>query len=238
MTAARRVEPELLDALAADDPRAVRSRRDLKRVNRLMAAASLLGRPLDALLRGRHAPVRLVELGAGDGTLLLRVAQRYAKSWPPVTLGLLDMQPVVEDTTLQAYRALGWQAEVIRSDVFDWLAKDHGDPRDAPILCTNLFLHHFDGDRLPALLHGIAARASGFVCIEPRRSTLALIGSHLLGAVGCNDVTRHDAVVSVRAGFTGEELSAHWPRDDRWQLAEHGAGLFSHRLIAMRSVSA
>ncbi len=241
MTAARRVEPELLDALAADDPRAVRSRRDLRRVNRLMAAAALLGKPLDALLRERRAPVRLIELGAGDGTLLLRVAQRYANSWPSVRLGLLDMQPVVEDSTLQAYRALGWQAEVICADVFDWLAQDGGDvrdTRDAPILCTNLFLHHFDGDRLPALLHGIAARASDFVCIEPRRSTLALVGSHLLGAVGCNDVTRHDAVVSVRAGFSGNELSAHWPRDDRWQLAEHGAGLFSHRLVATRGASA
>lgn len=237
MSAARLVEPELLDALAADDPRAVRSRRDLKRVNRLMAAASLLGKPLDAMLCGRTAPVRLVELGAGDGTLLLRVAQRYANAWPKVHLGLLDMQPVVEDGTLHAYRAMGWQAEVIRADVFDWLVRNDEDASHATIICTNLFLHHFDGERLPALLRGIAARASGFVCIEPRRSTLALLGSHLLGAVGCNDVTRHDAVVSVRAGFTGDELSAQWPRDERWQLSEHGAGLFSHRLVANRDTA-
>ena len=36
----------------------------------------------------------------------------------------------------------------------------------------------------------------------------ALWASRLWALIGCNDVTRHDAVISVRAGFAGEELSA------------------------------
>lgn len=236
MTAARRVEPELLDSLPADDPRAVRSRRDLRRVNTLMSAASLLAAPLDRLLCGRTRPVQLVEIGAGDGTLLLRIARRYAPHWPPVRLGLLDMQPVVDADTLSAYRALGWEAEVIGEDVFDWLGRDTGvqDPDARPVVCANLFVHHFDGAQLPRLLAGIAARSAAFVCIEPRRSSVALLGSRLLGVVGCNDVTRHDAVVSVRAGFSGAELSAQWPHDSSWRLDEAAAGLFSHRFVAVR----
>lgn len=240
MTAARIVEAELLDELPADDPRAVHSRRDLKRVNRLMSASSLLGTPLDRLLRGRTQPVRLVEIGAGDGTLLLRIARRHARHWPPVRLGLLDRQPVVSDDTLQAYRALGWQAEVISRDVFEWLADTDSDTVDAgrPIICANLFLHHFDGDRLPQLLGALGRHSDGVVCIEPRRSSLALLGSQMLGLIGCNDVTRHDAVVSVRAGFSGRELSAHWPQSAAWQLEESAAGLFSHRFIALRGSDA
>lgn len=240
MNMARTVVPEWLDSLPADDPRAIRSRGDLRRINRIMSATSLLAEALDPLVSG-NGPVRMIELGAGDGTLLLRLAQRRARDWPPVRLGLLDLQPVVKQATLDGYNALGWQAEVIGADVFDWLANDSTQrvtplpvEEAAPIIVANLFLHHFDGQPLTDLLHGLAARARAVVCVEPRRSRFALLGSRLLGAIGCNDVTRHDAAISVRAGFRGHELSALWPQDSAWQLQEAAAGLFSHRFIAVR----
>lgn len=236
----RIVEPEWLDSLPADNPRAIRSRRDLRRVNRLMSATSLLGRALDPLMLG-DAPVRIVEIGAGDGSLLLRLA-RHKHSWPPVQLELLDLQPVVAPITLQHYQEAGWQARIIAADVFDWLessaSADSGlasKQFPAPIVVANLFLHHFEGQHLTELLHGLATRARAVVCVEPRRSVLALVGSHLLGAIGCNDVTRHDAVVSVRAGFRDNELSALWPQEATWQLQESAAGLFSHRFVAIRN---
>ena len=236
MSSARVVEPEWLDHLPADDPRAIRSRGDLRRINRLMAATRLLGDALDPLVAGR-ANVRIVELGAGDGSLLLRLAESRSRGWPSVSLDLLDLQPVVAVETLTRYRELGWEARVVRADVFDWLATAHVDAdtvtvAEAPIIVANLFLHHFEGVRLSELLHGIASRAQAFVCLEPRRSSTALMGSHLLGAIGCNAVTRHDAVVSVRAGFNDGELSAQWPADAHWNLSEGKAGLFSHRFVA------
>jgi hypothetical protein len=48
-------------------------------------------------------------------------------------------------------------------------------------------------------------------------------------------VTRHDAVLSVRAGFAGRELSALWPSADGWKLEERRAGLFSHLFVAHRA---
>jgi hypothetical protein len=239
MNMARVVEPEWLDHLPADDPRAIRSRGDLRRINRWMSATRLLGEALDPLMAGRMN-ARIVELGAGDGTLLLRLARSRANAWPSVTLDLLDMQPIVAPATLAKYGELGWAANVVRADVFDWLrdtSTDNdadADPNEAPIIVANLFLHHFEDPGLSELLHGIAARARAFVCVEPRRSLIALFGSHLLGAIGCNAITRHDAVVSVRAGFATQDLSQHWPADAAWDLREHAAGLFSHRLIAAR----
>lgn len=240
MSRARVVEPELLDSLPADDPRAIRSRGDLRRINCIMSATSLLADALDPLLVGATT-ARVVELGAGDGTLLLRLAQDRARAWPPIHLQLLDLQPVVEPATLDRYQALGWDAEVVRADVFDWLASEpapaqlqDADTADAPIIVANLFLHHFDGQRLTDLLNGIAARARAVVFVEPRRSAGALLGSRLLGAIGCNDVTRHDAVVSVRAGFRDRELSARWPHHAAWRIEEGAAGMFSHRFVAAR----
>ncbi len=242
MSMLRVVEPELLDSLAPDDPRAIRSRADLRRINRWMAAQSLLGHSLDTVLQAAalhdSAPVRLLELGAGDGTLLLRLAQRRARHWPQISLGLLDLQPVICQHTIAAYRTLGWQVEVIRADVFDWLAQAQVGiavgAHAKPVILANLFVHHFDGLRLQSLLHGIADCAQAFVCLEPRRSPFALFGSRALGAIGCNDVTRHDAMISVRAGFRALELSAQWPNHDAWHLQERAAGLFGHRFHAVR----
>src|ERR1700733_4212257 len=52
-------------------------------------------------------------------------------------------------------------------------------------------------------------------------------------ALAGNEVTRHDAVASVRAGFTGRELSRLWP-DGHWRLREALALPFTHVFSARR----
>ncbi|MFO1477317.1 MAG: hypothetical protein U1F98_11760 [Verrucomicrobiota bacterium] len=229
----RILEAEWLDELPPEDPRAVRSRRDLRRVNRWMGHTGRLVRML-ALRLQRQTPSSILELGAGDGTLLLTVAQQLAAAWPPGAPGpvvrLVDRQDLVDPGTLRAYRQLGWRVEVIRSDVFDYL-------KSAPVVdwvIANLFLHHFDSVRLEELLRAAAGSARLFAALEPRRSAVGLLGSRMLWAIGCNDVTRHDAVVSVRAGFRGRELTRLWPEMGRWEAIERPAGIFSHEFLARR----
>jgi hypothetical protein len=228
----RLVEPEWLDALAPDDPRAVRSRRDLARVNALMSNAGIVAAALDPL----PARPRIAELGAGDGHFASRMLRRLRGV--KGHLVLVDRTPTLPSATRRALEALGWTVEVARADVFEWLAS--AEPCDA--IYANLFLHHFDDAALGRVLAHVANRCTRFVACEPRRSSFALSGSRLLGLIGCNDVTRHDAVVSVRAGFTGEEITALWPDDARvtrgearWALGETRAGFFSHRFTARRS---
>lgn len=104
-------------------------------------------------------------------------------------------------------------------------------------MLANLFLHHFDSVRLARLLGRAAENAEAFVACEPRRSLFSLAASAGLGLVGCNAVTRHDAVVSVKAGFAGNELSALWKRGGGWVTKEWPAGLFSHCFTAVRRSS-
>ena len=226
---ARAVEPEWLDTLAPDDPRAVRSRADLRRVNGLMGNARIVA----GLLRGAAAgPVRRVaEIGAGDGTFALRVARAWASSGGTPEMMLVDRVPVVAPETRNAFREAGWEARPEAADVFDWLDAQR-EPCDA--IFANLFLHHFADDALTRLLGAIAARTRCFVACEPRRSPLALAGSHGLAVIGCNDVTRHDAVASVRAGFAGAELTARWASPREWAIQERGRRLFSHAFVATR----
>ena len=224
----RRVEPEWLDKLPAGDPRAVRSRRDLRLMNRIMGHGAIVGRALRDRLSA-PAP-RIAELGAGDGTLLARIAA--AAKWARgAEIVLVDRQPVVGAATEARYGQLGCRVAVDAADVFDWLA---GSVRPYDAIVANLFLHHFDAPQLAKLFHLASARTGLFVACEPRRARLPLAGSRMLGLIGCCDVTRHDALLSVRAGFSDRELSALWPASGGWTLQERRAGLFSHLFTAYR----
>jgi SAM-dependent methyltransferase len=226
LTSLRVLEPEWLDELPPGDVRAIRSRADLRRVNAIMGNARLIAVDLKKKL-DQEKPLRIADLGAGDGSVSLAVARRLGR--PRVRLTIVDRAPVVHGITLERLHALGWHTTLAAADVFDFLGEAR-EPFDA--IFVNLFLHHFDDERLARLLAAIAARTRLFVACEPRRSALALTGSRLLWALGCNDVTRHDAVVSVRAGFTGSEISRLWPDAGRWRIEERAAFAFSHLFSA------
>ena len=227
----RQVTPEALDSLNADNPVAQRSRRDLRRLHVAMGTLSIMTRAIGA--EPNRSPLRILELGAGDGSLALRFAHGHASQWPRVSWTLLDRQATVAESTLQGLRATGWQPNVVVADVFDWLSSNQRGVWD--IVVANLFVHHFDGDELRQLLRAVSGVTRLFFCCEPRRSTIALFGSHLVGLIGAGAVTREDAVLSVHAGFRDRELSAHWPSHEGWSLREYSAGLFSHCLLARKT---
>lgn len=247
MLAHRVVATETLDHLAPNDPAAQRSRRDLVRLHQAMRTRNLVLQGWQYLVAPARASagLRILELGAGDGTLLLGVAQRMAPRWPKVQLTLLDRVNIVTPATLAAYAALGWSTQVLVADVLDWAAgpaRPSSTPPDEPLhqpvwdlISSALFLHHFEGAQLNLLLAAIAARSDRFFACEPRRSWQALLGSYLVGALGANAVTREDAVLSVRAGLSARELTAHWPHGGPlWRMQEYAGGLFSHCFSAQR----
>lgn len=228
----REVQPEILDRLPADDPRAVRSRRDLRRINVIMAQPLIMARALWRHHASR-APRVILDLGSGDGTLMLKVARRLAPRWRGVTMLLLDQQNIVSRETIDAFIRLQWSAEPIVADVFEVLKRPPA--REIDIISANLFLHHFDGLMLSRLMAQAAQRAPLFVACETLRAPLGIVCGSLTWLIGCNDVTRHDAVASVRAGFRDAELSALWPDCGCWRLHEWRAGLFTHCFAAVRT---
>jgi len=105
----RVVTAEVLDGLPQYDLRAIRSRRDLRRVHRAMGTRRILVGALDAmkLAHLEVEPLRVLELGAGDGSLMLGVAQELAGRWPSVALTLLDRQALATPATVASYLAVG-----------------------------------------------------------------------------------------------------------------------------------
>jgi hypothetical protein len=225
----RTVEPEWLDALPAGDPAAIGSRRDLRRLNACMGSARTLAGALRSL---GTLPVQLIELGAGDGDLLLKVARRLGNSWRGTEATLVDTQRLLSTETSHGFREADWKVAELKSDVFEWSRKTSARTREA--IVSNLFLHHFNSGQLEQLLSAIKQRCIFFAATEPRRFLLGLVFSRLVGFIGCNAVTRHDAPASVRAGFAGRELSAIWGNDGDWQLSERRSGLFGHLFVARK----
>jgi Methyltransferase domain len=221
----RHIEREWLDHLAPADPRAMRARRDLRRINSWMLQPAIMRRLLI-----RHAPARtrkLLELGAGDGTFLLRVARKLP--WSDVTATLVDRHNAVSNETVAAFNSLGWKVDIATGDVIEFLEW----PAGFDIISTNLFLHHLSDPDLARLMGRAAQCAPLFVACEPERARWALFASRQLWAIGCGAVTRHDAPASVRAGFAGLELSALWPNEGRWELHE-STRLFTHCFVARK----
>ena len=185
------------------------------------------------------APLRILELGAGDGSLMLGVACQLKGQWPAVELTLLDRLNLVGSQTFAGYADAGWAATAQVMDVLEWVSSHEAAARSnsAPwdLIVSNLFLHHFEGPPLASLLAAIESRSLRFFACEPRRARVALAASHLIGLMGANAVTRKDAVLSVHAGFRAWEISALWPSSRvRWAISEYPAGLFSHCFHAGR----
>jgi hypothetical protein len=227
----RIVEPELLDVLPPADRRALQSRRDLRVLNQCMKHPQLMSRALLENLKGIKSP-RIAEPGAGDGDFLLSVARRLQPQWPNAEAVLVDRLNAFTPEIQGDFDRLGWDVRMELADVFEWLRQSPLDAMDAIIF--NLFLHQFQTNELAEMLRLAARSTKLLVALEPRRSWLPRLCGHFLWVIGCGPVTRHDAGISIRAGFSGKEISAIWEDKTNWELTERPVGLFSHLFIARR----
>lgn len=210
----RQLVPELLDALPAADPAAVHSRRDLRRINALMGNTRWFQRILPALVKPGE---RALELGAGTGDL------GRALSRPGLNFDAIDRCPPPP----------AWAATC------SWHEGDaltFNGYSAYPIVIGNLIFHHFSSDELARLGASLNRTARLIVASEPARyrcfqHLFALIAP----LIGANQVTRHDAHVSIAAGFRGDELPRALGLDPAvWDCRVSVSIFGAYRLVARR----
>jgi hypothetical protein len=227
----RIVLPELLDVLPPQDQSALRSRRDLRRLNAWMRHPRIMARLLQTYLADADAR-HIVELGAGDGHFLFSVAKRLRGQWSGAKASLVDQLNALDPQLAGAFKHLGWEVRAEVAEASAWLRQTSPMATDAVI--SNLFFHQFETEALAEMLRLTARSARVVIALEPRRTWLPRICGRLLWVIGCGPVTCHDGHISVRAGFAGRELSALWPDQQNWELVERPVGLFSHLFVARR----
>jgi protein-L-isoaspartate O-methyltransferase len=130
----RHLEPELLDGLPADDPRAIASRRDLVRINALMFHARIMASLLQTNVQ--TPPLRILEIGAGDGKFMLTVARMMARHWPSVEIVMVDRIELIGKDLCNSFAEFGWQARPVTADIFDLANEALHRPFD--LVCANL----------------------------------------------------------------------------------------------------
>jgi len=190
----RQVFPEKLDSLPHDDPAALRSRAELRVINQLMGNHRWLMRELKLRLdRHQEAATRILELGAGDGEFARGVWQ--AGVVLPARWEAVDLAPA----------PLNWPTEAHWHQGNLFLREKLP---EAGIIVANLFLHHFEPVQLALLGKMIPGSCRVFIACEPaRRLRHVLQGRVLSVLLGLSEVTHHDMLVSIKAGFLGDELA-------------------------------
>lgn len=179
----RKLTPELLDHLPHDDPGALRSRRDLARINFFMGNESWVLRSLPP------TPTHITEIGAGDGFLLSKTSKRH----PNTPISAYDLAP--------RPRKLPPRVVWNRGDLFA-----QNPPTQRGVLIANLFLHHFTDPQLAELGKWLE-NFDTLIFNEPLRAKLPLYFGKIATPF-IHPITRHDMRVSIEAGFVPGELPA------------------------------
>jgi len=177
----RKLTPELLDHLPHDDPGAIRSRRDLRRINTFMGNDSWI------LKNITHETESITEIGTGDGNLLSKIH----KNFPTIPMIACDLAPKPD--------TLPDSVEWIRGNLLESTPEPSGGT-----LIANLILHHFTDQELGQLAPWISSFDT-IIVNEPLRSAFPQILARLAHPfIHAN--TRHDMRVSIEAGFVVNEL--------------------------------
>ena len=212
----RQVLPELLDSLTHDDPEAIRSRVNIRLVNHIMGNYRWVCKTLRQVAARDY---RVLELGAGDGTLAkLAWAEGTAH---PARWSAIDLAPAPAH----------WPCEAL------WHQQDlltFTELPDAEVIIANLLLHQFHDAQLTALGRCLPASCRTLITCEPARHWLHSLQGRLLAEIARFDrVTRHDMQLSIRGGFVGDELAAALVLRG-WQIEVSHTILGAYRLVATR----
>lgn len=188
----RSTEPELLDE-GVPEAEAVRSLRDLRWVNRWLGGRRSLVRAVTPLLRGQVAP-RLLDVGCGSADLPDLLVRGFAE--PLLAVGVDLKRLHLLQAPASVHRVVADARRLpFAPDSFD-------------VVTASLFLHHFDGCEVAAVLRGLYALARrGLVVNDLRRARVPhLFGRAVFPFVFRSRVSVNDGLISIRRAFTLVEL--------------------------------
>ncbi|WP_367390766.1 methyltransferase domain-containing protein [Lewinella sp. LCG006] len=175
-------------------------------INQWLGGNSVTLGGLKALLQGQptSVPLRILDLGCGNGDLLRLVAKWGRKTGRQVELIGIDGNAFTVNYARklsQNFPEISYRAEMIPSP---FLAEGNYDV----VLCT-LFLHHFATEDLQNLLVLLSRQAKlGIVINDLHRSHLAYFLFNLITLFIPNRMIREDGLTSILRGFKKKELLA------------------------------
>jgi 2-polyprenyl-3-methyl-5-hydroxy-6-metoxy-1,4-benzoquinol methylase len=223
-------QPELMDQSGLDEAVHRQALDGLKRVNAISGTVGVLWHGLKAVdaLSG-DAPVRVLDIGAGGGDVVIGLAQLARRHGVALELHGCDINSTaISHAEVAARRAVMSELRFFQLDVLNDPL-----PTDYDVLTCTLFLHHFPEAAAIDLMTRMAAAARRAVLID---DLLRSHAGYMLAWLGGRIITRSplvhtDGPLSVRAAFCLSEvrrlanragmkeanIRRHWP--ERYLLA-------------------
>lgn len=175
--------------------------KDLSRVNTITLARrptlAFLGR-----LPASATPLRILDVGFGNGDMLRQIAKFAQKRQIPVQLIGIDLNPKSAQVA---------EAQTPKSMAIRYLTGDYEDLRGHgfDVILSSLVAHHMTHDALIAFLRFMEAEANrGWLINDLHRHGLAWLGYPWLARLmGCHRIVREDGQLSIARAFRPHE----WP---------------------------
>lgn len=199
---------EIMDDVSITDARLSGALRDLRLTNRFLGGYASTGALLDPLFEASDQ-VRIVDVGTGGGDSLADLVLRGDRLGCRVEAIGVDLNAGAVEY------AESFLDEALPPSLRDRAAVVQGDALDLPfaagrfdVAVSALFLHHFDRvDATQVLREMDRVTQRGLVVNDLHRHWLAYASIVVLSRLlPVSDMYRHDAPLSVRRGFTREEL--------------------------------
>jgi hypothetical protein len=195
---------EIMDDFAMEGETLRSSLDQLAFINRWLGGNRVTMGGLESLLADTpvSTPLKILDLGCGNGDLLRIAADWGRKTGRPLTLIGIDGNDFTVNYARElstAYPEISYRAEMIPSD---YLREGQYDV----VLCT-LFLHHFATKDLVKLLQVLCRQSRiGLVINDLHRSRLAYLLFNLITLFIRNRMIRADGLTSILRGFQKSDL--------------------------------
>ncbi|MCA1791062.1 MAG: methyltransferase domain-containing protein, partial [Thioalkalivibrio sp.] len=201
----RTLEPELMDDPALERGLHEEALAALARINRVSLTDRRILREVVRLARTSRHPLRVLDVGCGDGDVLLRVGSLARSRGVEVELHGCDISEAALKRARARAAVRGFEVALTRLDV----TRSPLPEGPFSLVTCSLFLHHFSDADAAGLLGRMAAAGHTLLVQDLRRTSLGFVLAWL-GVYGLtrSRVARVDGLRSVRAAFTVQEAWA------------------------------
>ncbi|MFD2518604.1 methyltransferase domain-containing protein [Salinimicrobium flavum] len=203
-TRKRSTRHEIMDDFDLQGPELEKTLKDLDKVNKWLGGNKLTLEGIEQVLENYtlERPVKIVDVGCGNGSVLMEVAQLGRRKKIPMELVGIDgnRHTIAIAQRLNEYPEISFQS----TDVFSRNFKNE----EADIFLCTLTLHHFKDDEIEDLLRIFVKNSSmGVVINDLHRSRIAYYLFEAFCAVFIkNEIARRDGLISILRGFKEDEL--------------------------------
>lgn len=199
---------EIMDDFELQGKELKKTLNDLDKVNKWLGGNKVSIEGLESVLKSTcfAQPVRIMDVGCGNGSLLKEIAEYGRKNGIQMQLSGIDANPYTIELARQntsSYPEITFKALDIFSEDFKYQKVDI-------IFCT-LTLHHFSDPEILQILENFTQIAEmGIVINDLHRSRVA----YFLFRIFCkvfidNEIAKKDGLTSILRGFKKEDLKAY-----------------------------